>query len=294
MKKILNRAVILSLTILFSCVSLNTYGEEAVERVAMQGGGIYMIDGKVINCTVNANSADDGFGIAAEKGDVINSTVMRNSATNAKIGDVFYTDGTFASTIFTVDIHGEVTADVPARSAEALGIVIGVSNDPKANQGIKYWLITTNLTANYDPLIVDHKENIVGLKNCDTYAEATDDMNGLKNTMAIYEHSKGKEGFDQSMTKRLKDMKVPTSFSTYTASQWYHPACAQLIKIVAIAKYINATLKALKKPLLPEKWVFSSTKGKKTFYDVSFVTGNIHVGNDANMNTWMVPIINLY
>ena len=80
------------------CVMLNNMAYNNVDTNQAKGGGAYIQNnGKLLNCVVSFNRADNGFGVAGTTGDVINNTITQNYGTHC--GTVVDYDGNLYETV---------------------------------------------------------------------------------------------------------------------------------------------------------------------------------------------------
>ena len=80
------------------CVMLNNLAYNNVDTTQAKGGGAYVQNnGKLLNCVVSYNRADNGFGVAGTTGDVVNNTITQNSGTHC--GTLVDYDGNLYETV---------------------------------------------------------------------------------------------------------------------------------------------------------------------------------------------------
>ena len=80
------------------CVLLNNLAYNTADTTQAKGGGAYVQNnGKLLNCVVSYNRADNGFGVAGTTGDVVNNTITQNSGTHC--GTVADYDGNLYETV---------------------------------------------------------------------------------------------------------------------------------------------------------------------------------------------------
>lgn len=80
------------------CVMLNNLAYNNVDTTQAKGGGAYVQNnGKLLNCVVSYNRADNGFGVAGTTGDVVNNTITQNSGTHC--GTLVDYDGNLYGTV---------------------------------------------------------------------------------------------------------------------------------------------------------------------------------------------------